>query len=149
MRSGAARRLQRATPRTLERMNIERRTIFTALVAALAWAFFFVPNAFFTLLNVQGNERLATVVLFAAVPATLGILLPLALKRERITTASVTIGVPVFGITAILTLWLTGYYSSESLVGAWVSCLWPIPAYSLGVLLGVWLRAYLPRVASS
>jgi hypothetical protein len=130
-------------------MNIERRTIFAAFGALLVWAYFFVPNGFFSFLNIQGNERLPTFVLFAAIPAALGIVLALALKRERMTTASVTLGVPVFGIAASLTLWLTGYYSSESLLGAWFSCLWPIPAYSLGVLLGVWLRAQVLRAASS
>src|SRR5690349_16837262 len=126
-------------------MKFKRHTVFAALVAAFVWAFFFVPNGLFSFLNIQGNERLPTFVLFVAIPTSLGVLLALALERERITTAMVTVGVPVFGIAASLTLWLTGYYSSESLLGAWLFCLWPIPAYAFGVLLGLWLRIHLPR----
>jgi hypothetical protein len=130
-------------------MNVERRTAFAALVAALLWAFFFVPNGLFGFLEIQGNERLPTFVFFAVIPASLGVFLALALKRERMTTALVTVGVPLFGIAASLTLWLIGYYSSESLLRAWLLCLWPIPAYALGVVLGLWLRIRLPRAASS
>jgi|SRR5690242_10983963 len=120
-------------------MTIDRRTVLTSLAAVLVWAFFFVPNGLVSVLNIQGNERLPIFAFFGFIPAGVGLVLSLLLKRERATAAVVTIGVPVLGITTILALWMLGYYSSEDLIGAWLSCLLPIPAYAVGVLLGLWL----------
>jgi hypothetical protein len=129
-------------------MIIERRTMFAALGAVLAWAFFFVPNELFSFLRIQGNERLPTVALFGIIPVIVGIALCLMLGRRHTTTALITIGLPLLGIAASVVLWLAGYYSSESLLGAWFYCLSPIPAYALGVLVGLWLRARPPSTAS-
>jgi hypothetical protein len=127
---------------------IERRTIFSAVAAALVWAFFFVPNGLFSFLSVQGNEHLSNVALFGAIPATVGLLLSLGLKSGRLATVLVASGVPLVGIAASLILWIAGYHSNEGLLGAWLYCLWPIPAYALGVVVGVWLRTRLPLAVS-
>jgi hypothetical protein len=64
-------------------------------------------------------------------------------------TVAVTVGVPVLGIGACLLLWASGYYSDESLLGAWLILFPPLPAYIGGALLGLWLRTRLRFNAAS
>ncbi|HZM33794.1 MAG TPA: hypothetical protein VFC18_04800 [Burkholderiales bacterium] len=130
-------------------MNIERRTVLPTLVGAVVWAFFFVPNGFISFLDVQGNERLPTIVLFGVIPVSLGLLLSLVLKSGRGAAVLIAGAVPMFGIAAILALWASGYYSSEGLLGAWGYCLVPIPAYALGVVIGLLVRIRMQYTASS
>jgi hypothetical protein len=126
-------------------MSIRYRTLLATGAGLVIWTFFYVPNRSFYMFKVQGlGERMPLWALFAVIPFMLGLLVTALLQLKGWATALVVLSVPIAGVAACLLLWATGYYSDEDLLGAWL-LLPAIPAYVLGVPIGLWLRSCFAR----
>lgn len=121
-------------------MNFVVRNVLLFSAITLAWVFFFVPNPVLSFLNIQQLQtRLPNLVLFVLVPLVLSAVCMFAAAGALSTRMTLTLCVPLWGAATCLALWLSGVYSDEALLGAWLYGLPPILAYVVGLVIAALL----------
>jgi ABC-type proline/glycine betaine transport system permease subunit len=121
-------------------VNAVLRNVLVFSVVTLTWIFFFVPNSVFSFLNVQQLQtRLPNLALFVLVPLALSAVCMFAAAGTLSTRMILSVCVPPIGATTCLALWLSGIYSDEALLGAWMYSLPPIFAYIVGLVVAALL----------
>jgi hypothetical protein len=126
------------------------RTLLAIAAVFTIWVFWFVPNSLFWFENYHDLAvQMAGTMVFGVIPATLGVVLAILVASGLRHAIAAMVTVPVLSCVTCLSLWTSGYYSAEGLLGAWLNSLPPIPAYMAGVALGVWLRMSINSRAES
>jgi hypothetical protein len=116
---------------------ILRNTIVFVIVTTV-WAFFFVPNPLFSFLNVQGLDAwIPNLVLFGLIPFALAILCMVLTTGRLSGRVVISLVIPIVAGMLCLFLWGTGVYSDESLLGAWLYTLLPVPSYLAGIVVAL------------